>query len=366
MLSKDRSSRVIDELCRRGSDAVFIGPSADLEYLTGLEIALDARTKGLFITKDGGACVLAPMLYQEELINAVGPDIPAEIWADHEGSIGAFRRIMSKLDLNGKKIEINAGLSAVDLIEMQRASDAVFINGSSLLSPIRSRKDAPELELMREASRIADAVMGDIASFIKKGMTEGEVKKFLVERFRDRGGTGLSFPPIVASGPNGSMPHYNAESRVLADGDFVIVDMGCRYERYCSDITRTFCVGVPTDEMLKIYDIVLKSQEAGEAAVIPGAAGEQVDRAARKIIEDAGYGDRFLNRVGHGIGIAVHEAPYIIEGNDIPLVPGNVFSVEPGIYIPGKFGVRIEDLVAVKEDGYGEVLNSFTKELIRV
>ncbi len=160
------------------------------------------------------------------------------------------------------------------------------------------------------------------------------------------------------------MPHYTGRDRVLQEGDFVIVDMGCRYNGYCSDMSRTFCIGEPDAEQRKIYDIVFESQAAGEAAVKAGVTGQDVDRAARKVIVDAGYGEYFLNRLGHGVGIAIHESPYIIEGNNVPLKPGNVFSIEPGIYIAGKYGVRIENLVAVRPDGTGEPLNHFTKELI--
>ena len=171
-------------------------------------------------------------------------------------------------------------------------------------------------------------------------------------------------PPIVASGPNASMPHYQDNARTLCDGDFIVVDMGCRFNGYCSDISRTFCVGEPTDEMKRAYAIVLEAQKAGEAAVRKGASGQDVDRAGRRVINDAGYGKYFLNRLGHGVGLAIHEAPYIIEGNNVPLHPGNVFSVEPGIYIAGEFGVRIENLVAVKPDGASEPLNKFTREMI--
>ena len=160
------------------------------------------------------------------------------------------------------------------------------------------------------------------------------------------------------------MPHYSRSDRTLRQGDFIVVDTGCRFHGYCSDMTRTFCLGEPDETQRKIYGIVLEAQKTGEAAVLPGATGQDVDRASRKVINDAGYGDCFLNRVGHGVGIAIHESPYIIEGNETPLAPGNVFSIEPGIYIEGKYGVRIENLVAVRQDGTAEALNKFTRELV--
>jgi Xaa-Pro aminopeptidase len=253
---------------------------------------------------------------------------------------------------------------AVDLIDMKSAVGASYVNGSETLSPIRRIKDEAELENMRRAGEIADSVMEGVSKFLSRGMKEKSIQEYIVRTFEELGGEGLSFSPIVASGPGGSMPHYQGNDRTLRDGDFVVVDMGCRYKGYCSDMTRTFCIGEPREEQKKAYSTVLEAQTAGEAAVQKGRAGQDVDRAARKIISDAGWGGYFLNRLGHGVGLAIHEAPYIIEGNDVPLEPGNVFSVEPGIYLPGKFGVRIENLVAVRQDGTAEPLNKFTREMI--
>jgi Xaa-Pro aminopeptidase len=304
------------------------------------------------------------MLYGEEMRNALGSDAVYKIWADHEGFIGAFVEGCREIGVTGGKIAINDGVRAVDLIEMMSALRAEYINGASTLSPLRKIKDETELEYLRRAGAIADAVMEDISKFIRKGLSEKDVREELVKRFAEHGAEDVSFSPIVARGPGGSMPHYQGVDGIIQEDDFVVVDMGCRYKGYCSDMTRTFCVGGASGEMKDVYDTVLRAQEAGEAAVRSGQTGQDVDRAARKIIADAGYGKYFLNRLGHGVGIAIHEEPYIIEGNDVPLEPGNVFSIEPGIYIPGKFGVRIENLVAVKPDGTAEPLNKFTKEMI--
>ncbi len=231
---------------------------------------------------------------------------------------------------------------------------------------LRSRKDEDELELLREASGMVDKVVYKLIDFIRPGMTERDVIKMIPQFFEEAGCYEMSFGPIVASGPNGSMPHYSGDKRVIEKNDVIILDLGGRHNGYCSDTTRTLFVGTPTDEQKKVYETVRRAQAAGEAAVRPGATGQDVDRAARKVIVDAGYGDFFFNRVGHGIGLAVHESPFIIEGNDKPLEPGNVFSVEPGIYLPGKFGVRIENLVAVRPDGTGEALNHSPRELTAV
>lgn len=365
MIDKNRVQKIAAMLNERGSSAVFIGPSTDLEYIADIEMFSDERTKGLMISSKGECFALCPSLYKEEMRAAMS-EAHFEIWEDHEGFKDAFRAGCRNLGVENGTIEINDGVLAVDAIDMMNVVPAKFVNGAHLLSPLRMRKDERELELMRRASEINDAVMEDVAGFVKAGVAEWEVRDFLLKRYDERGGEGPSFRPIIASGPGASMPHYHSYDRTIERGDFVIVDMGCRYKRYCSDMTRTFCVGEPTDEQRKIYDIVLKAQCTGEESIKRGVTGQDVDRASRKIIEDAGYGKYFFNRVGHGIGIAVHEGPYIIEGNDVPLEPGNVFSVEPGIYVEGQFGVRIEDLVAIREDGTAEILNHFTKELIVV
>jgi Xaa-Pro aminopeptidase len=366
VLHTKRVERLAELLIQRGLDAIFAGPSTDLEYLADLKLFDDERPKGLVISSKGKIFALTPMLYGEEMRNALGENAVYKIWADHEGFTAAFAAGCREIGVTGGKIAVNDGVRAVDLIDMTAAVGAEYINGASTLSPLRKIKDGTELEYMRRAGEIADEVMKDLSKFIRKGLSEKEIREEILKLFAEHGAEGVSFSPIVASGPGGSMPHYQGIDRIVQDNDFVVVDTGCRYKGYCSDMTRTFCVGGASDEMKKIYGIVLKAQEAGEAAVQSGKTGQDIDRAARKIIEDAGYGKYFLNRLGHGVGIAIHEEPYIIEGNDILLEPGNVFSIEPGIYIPGKFGVRIENLVAVKPDGTAEPLNNFTKEMIVV
>jgi Xaa-Pro aminopeptidase len=366
MLHENRIEKLAALLREKGLNAIFAGPSTDLEYLADLKLFDDERVKGLLISSEGRVFALTPMLYGEEMRNALGDRAIYKIWADHEGFKTAFAEGAAEIGITGGCIAINDGVRAVDLIEMGHALRAEYVNGAAALSPLRRIKDETELSRMRRASSIADAVMEDVSKFIRAGQSERDIQEFLIKAFAERGGEALSFSPIVASGPGGSMPHYQRNDRILREGDFVVVDMGCKYKGYCSDMTRTFCIGEASDEMKRVYETVLEAQKTGEAAVRRGSAGQDVDRAARKIIADAGYGEYFLNRLGHGVGIAIHEEPYIIEGNDAPLEPGNVFSVEPGIYIPGKFGVRIENLVAVRADGSAEALNKFTRELITI
>lgn len=363
MIKKKRVERLAQTLKDRGIDALYIGPSTDLEYVGGLDTQPDERVRGLMVAKDARCFAMTPLLYKEEIVKAF-EDVPfyAE-WNDHEGFTGAFRRGCEHLGIVGGRIAFNDGVRAVDMLAVRDAMPMEMVNGADLLAGQRSRKDEEELEVLRESSRIVDKVVAKLQKFIRPGIKERDVAKKIPDFFEEEGVTQMSFNPIVASGPNGSMPHYSGGERVIGENDIVILDLGGRYKSYCSDTTRTLFTGTPTEEMKKVYEIVKRSQAAGEAAVRPGATGQDVDRAARQVIIDAGYGEFFFNRVGHGVGLAVHESPYMIEGNDVPLAPGNVFSVEPGIYLPGKFGVRIENLVAVRPDGSGEALNHFTREL---
>lgn len=363
MIETKRLKMLAERLSELGLDAIYLGPSTDLEYISGLDTHPDERVRGLMVSKEAKCFAMTPLLYKEEMQNAFG-DVPFySEWNDHEGFTDAFKLGCEKLGLVNKKIAFNDGVRAVDMLAIRDSMDIQLCNGAKVLDPLRSRKDGKELDLLREASRMVDHVVYKLIDFIKPGMTEKDIIKKIPDFFEEAGADGMSFGPIVASGPNGSMPHYSGNKRVIQENDVIILDLGGRYKGYCSDTTRTLFVGTPTDEQKKVYEIVKKAQAAGEAAIRPGVTGQEVDRAARKVIIDAGYGDYFFNRVGHGIGLAVHEEPYIIEGNNKPLEPGNVFSVEPGIYMPGKFGIRIENLVAVKPDGTGEALNYSPREL---
>lgn len=366
MIKAKRVSALASELQRLGLDAIYLGPSADLEYIGGLDTHPDERVRGLLVSRNARCVAITPLLYKEEMTGAFGSDAGYEEWNDHEGFTGAFERALTRLGVLGCKVAFNDGVRAVDLLEISSAMDIKPVNGADVLSPLRSRKDEEELALLRRAGIMADGVVERLSRFIKPGMKERDIAKVIPDFFEELGADGISFNPIVAVGSNGSMPHYGGNQRVVEQNDVALLDLGGRCQGYCSDTTRTLFVGEPTAEQREVYGIVRRAQAAGEAAVRPGATGQDVDRAAREIIVDAGYGGYFFNRVGHGVGIAVHESPYIIEGNDRPMVPGNVFSIEPGIYLPGKFGVRIENLVAVRPDGTAEPLNSFPRELTRV
>ena len=234
---------------------------------------------------------------------------------------------------------------------------------SSLMTELRGSKDEEELSCMTAAQRIAEGALEQILKEIRPGMTEKEIAARLNYLMVSAGAEKTSFDTIVASGPNGSMPHAVPGMRKVREGDFITMDFGCVYKGYCSDMTRTVALGRPSDEMRNVYDIVLQAQLAGITAAKAGVTGAAIDGAARKVIQDAGYGAYFGHSFGHSLGIDIHEAPNAAPGNDKPMPDGAVVSAEPGIYLPGKFGVRIEDVMILRPDG-AQVITKAPKALL--
>lgn len=222
----------------------------------------------------------------------------------------------------------------------------------------RAVKEAWELELMRKAQKITDAAFTEVLTKIKPGITELALQAELIYCLYKNGATGLAFDPIVVSGPNTSLPHGVAGERVIQEGDFITMDFGALYRGYCADMTRTVAVGYATDEMKKVYETVLKAQLAGIAGARAGIPGKEIDGAARKVIEDAGYGDFFGHGFGHSLGMEVHEMPGVSPAGERIMEENMIASAEPGIYLPGKFGVRIEDVVIYQADGCEDITNS--------
>ena len=234
---------------------------------------------------------------------------------------------------------------------------------SALMTELRGSKDEEELSCMIAAQRIAEGALAQILKEIRPGMTEKEIAARLNYLMVAAGAEKTSFDTIVASGPNGSMPHAVPGMRKVREGDFITMDFGCVYKGYCSDMTRTVALGRPSDEMRNVYDIVLQAQLAGIAAARAGVTGAAIDGAARKVIQDAGYGSYFGHSFGHSLGIDIHEAPNAAPGNDKPMPDGAVISAEPGIYLPGRFGVRIEDVMILRPDG-AQVITKAPKALL--
>ena len=250
-----------------------------------------------------------------------------------------------------------------DYLRYNEALHAVLVPMQAKIDAFRATKEPWELELMRKAQAITDQTFSELCKIIQAGMTEKELEAELLYRLYKHGAEGPSFDPIVVSGPNTSLPHGVPGERKLDFGDFITMDFGCIYGGYCSDMTRTVALGFVSEEMDKVYKTVLKAQLAGIAATKAGVAGRDIDGAARKVIADAGYGDYFGHGYGHSLGILIHEAPNANTRNDQPMPAGAVVSAEPGIYLPGKFGVRIEDVTVITETGC-EVLTKSPKKLI--
>ena len=356
----------INELARlmraESMDALIVGPNTDLTYLAGLSPFLDERFKSLVILKDGHFFHICPELYYEETREALGPETDIFVWSDTDGFLKAADAANHSYHLDHMTIGINDAVRAVDLLSLGSVVTATFVVADRVLEQLRVCKSAEERDFLRMAARIADEVAAEILPSIHPGTTEQEVKKKIGELFAAKGTPELAFETIVASGPNSSRPHYMGGSRVITDHDVVVLDFGCRYHGYCSDTSRMVFVGEPTEEQRKVYEIVLQSNLAGERAARAGVTAGDVDKASRDVITAAGYGSNFLNRTGHGIGMADHEAPFIKQGNPMVLQEGMAFSVEPGICLAGRFGMRVEDIVII-DQGKAEVLNKSRKDI---
>ena len=246
---------------------------------------------------------------------------------------------------------------------LDNALQVELVPAQGLVNGLRAAKDQEEIDAMVQAQRIAERAFDEILKFIKPGVTEKEIAAKLEYDMLRFGAQKMSFDPIVVSGPNGSLPHGVPGDKKVANGEFITMDFGCIYNGYCSDMTRTVALGEPTEEMRKVYDVVLQAQLAGLAASKAGVTGKSIDAAARKVIEDAGYGEYFGHGYGHSVGIEIHEAPNANMRDETPMPVGAAVSAEPGIYIPGRFGVRIEDVAIMTEDGCIDITKA-PKDLI--
>ena len=279
-------------------------------------------------------------------------------WTDGSDPYEATAKL---LDPRGR-YAISDSAWAMHVLALQQAlPESTYVSMTSTLPMLRAIKDADELERLAAAGAAADACFEQLKKGRFAGRRESEIAAELAGLLRDHGHSQVDFT-VVGSGPNGANPHHEMSERVIEEGDMVVLDFGGLKDGYGSDTTRTVHVGEPTDEEREVYELVRRAQQAGFEAVRPGVECQEIDRAARKVIADAGYGEYFIHRTGHGIGLTTHEPPYMVEGETLELQPGMCFSIEPGVYLPGRFGVRIEDIVTVTEDG-GRRLNNTTHEL---
>lgn len=355
-----RLERVQDELARHELDYLLIGPSTDMVYLIDFPVRQSERMTILVIPREGTPRLVMPG-FELPRVQSLPRLFEPTPWDDGDDpSI----LLASVLQANGAGATVGVGgqLFSHFLFRLQAAApEARWRSGDILMEQVRMRKSPFEVDALRAASRAADAVFEELISLPVLGMTEqtllSEIHRLLLEKGHDTIGGG-----IVGFGPNGASPHHHVTDKRGAPGDAVVVDFGGIRQNYRSDITRTFHLGKPSDEFRRVYEIVDNANDAAFQHVKPGVTAEELDAVARDHIAAAGYGDAFLHRLGHGIGLDGHEAPYLVRGDTTVLDEGMTFSIEPGIYLEGRFGVRIEDIVVVTRDG-AERLNESTHKL---
>ena len=369
MLNVKRMADASALLKENNLDALVVSVSMDTLYLSGLYMKPDERFKGIVIVpqeKNGNhGFALVPALYKNEFKESVGDSIPFYLWKDEDWFYDSVKKGLDDFGVpkNGK-IAFNDGTLAIDAIEFSKRWGYQLENGADIMSSLRLIKDEEEIGYLKKVGEITDAALRDVVKYVKPGVTERQVLNFIFESFAKYGADapGADAWGIIAKSENAAVPHYSKMDCELKSGDSLIMDVGCNYNGYHSDVTRTIFIGEPDEERRKVYEIVREAQQAGLDIVKPGVRACDVDKAVRDVIEKAGYGPQFFHRTGHGIGLAVHETPYISSSHQTILKEGMAFSVEPGIYLDGKFGVRIEDIVVVTPTGC-EPMTKFQKTL---
>lgn len=339
-----RMARAADSAAAAGLAGVLVAPGPDLVYLTGYRPAATERLTLLVLASGQDPVLVVPTLEAPDAERAPGASaLTLRDWTDGKDPYAAAAPL---LDVEGR-FGISDNAWAMHLLGLQQElPETSYVSLTEALPMLRAVKDAAELERLAAAGAAADATYGEILKVRFSGRKETDVAADLAALLGQFGHSQVDFT-IVGSGPNGANPHHEAGDRIIERGDMVVLDFGGLKDGYGSDTSRTVHVGEPTPAEQHIHDVVQEAQRAGVEAVKPGAACQEVDRAAREIIDEAGYGDLFIHRTGHGIGVTTHEPPYMIEGETRLMVPGMCFSVEPGIYLPGRLGVRIEDIVTV-------------------
>jgi Xaa-Pro aminopeptidase len=357
----ERIAACQDSLADEGADAVVLFPSVDMGYLSGFTDEPMERHLLLLITPNKEPIFVAPAMYESQILGeSIVDDV--RVWDDGEDPLAIVREIADERNLHGGSILVDDRMWARFSQDLRAVlPDASFGLASDVLATLRIRKDETELDALRAAAEVADKVvmvtrrLGDEAI----GFTETELAQEIKAKLAEFGGGCVSFEVIVGSGPNGAKPHHRHGDREIQAGDPVVLDFGTRIDGYPSDQTRTVVfAGNPPDRFEEVHDVVREAHNAAVDAVKPRVNAAAIDAVAREVIEEAGYGEQFVHRTGHGVGLEVHEPPYIVAGNHRKLEPGMVFSIEPGVYLEGEFGVRIEDLVVVTETSYERLNDS--------
>ena len=338
----------------REIDSLFVAPSSDMVYLLNLPAHASERLVVLAVPQDGAPQVVVPTL-EASRFAAVRDLVTLHTWDETENPVELLRRVVGSAE--APVIAVSEQMWSIFLLRMlEWLPTATFVGAGNLLRELRMVKDEAELAALGEAAHRADLAWDEfVATTTLAGKTERDAALALTD-LRAKHGLEVHGIGICASGPNSAAPHHMTGDRTISEGDVVIFDFGGTYDHYTADVTRTVVIGEPTAEQRACYAIVEAANDAALAALKPGNTCQDVDRAAREVITRAGYGPAFIHRVGHGLGLDGHEEPYLVEGNTLPLRAGMVVSDEPGIYLEGRFGIRIEDAVIVR-DGGGEKIN---------
>lgn len=361
-----RLERVRDVMRDRSVDLLLVGPGADLRYLVGYDAPALERLTLLVVPASGAPSLVVPNL---EAPRAAAAGLPSEVevagWGEREDPYRLVAdRVAAGASARPDTVAVADRLWTAFTLRLQATLLAgTWVAGSEVLQWLRMRKEPAEVAALRAAARAIDAVHAAVPALLRPGRTEIDVSRDISDRILDEHDH-VNFV-IVAGGPNGASPHHEPGDRRLEAGDAVVVDIGGTRAGYCSDMTRNYTVGVAPSAYRELHDVLLAAQRAAVDAVRPGVAAESVDAAARELLASAGLGEAFVHRTGHGIGVEEHEHPYIIGGNAQPLEAGMAFSIEPGVYVPNRYGARIEDIVVVTDDGV-ERLNTLSRDLVEV
>ena len=347
-----------------GLAGLVITPGYDLRYLVGSRAQTFERLTALVLPADGEPTVVVPRMELAALKDSAVVELGVRVrdWVDGDDPYGLVADVFGGGPV---ATAVTDAMPALHLLPLAKVLGTVPVLATDVLRRLRMIKDDAEVDALRKAGAAIDRVHARVPEFLVPGRTEADVAADIAEAIVAEGHSEVAFI-IVGSGPNGADPHHECSDRVLEEGDVVVVDIGGPYEPgYNSDSTRTYSIGQPADDVAARYAVLQRAQEAAVAAVRPGVTAEQIDAAARDVLAAEGLAEAFVHRTGHGIGLSVHEEPYIVAGNDLPLEEGMAFSIEPGIYFPGSWGARIEDIVIVTSDG-AQSVNDQPRDLVVV
>ncbi len=353
-MTNPRVVRAREAMATRGIDRLLLSVGPDMPYLIGYEAMALERLTMLIVDHENDPVLVIPELETPRVEPGSVDIIP---WGEVDDPIDL---VVARCK-PGETIALGDHTWARFVLALQDRVEAEWVPSSPVMTELRIRKDPEELDLLRSAAQAADQVADRLATLTFSGMSERQLSRWIDDAVVEEGSDAPGFS-LVASGPNGASPHHDSGDRVMEPGDVVVCDFGGLVGGYPADTTRTFVIGEPGAEQTGVHALVLSAVEAATAAVGPGVAAEEIDGIARTVITEGGFGEYFIHRTGHGIGREGHEEPYIVEGNDTPLEPTMCFSIEPGIYLPDRFGVRIEDIVTVTDDGV-EVFNTSDRSL---